>query len=46
MKNIFIIGGASYNSVITLDEFPKAIPQTIHNCDFNETIGILEQVKH
>lgn len=39
MKNIFIIGGASYNSVITLDEFPKAIPQTIHNCDFNETIG-------
>tara|TARA_R110001583_G_scaffold162719_1_gene314949 strand:- start:374 stop:1267 length:894 start_codon:yes stop_codon:yes gene_type:complete len=39
MENIFIIGGASYNSVITLDEFPKAIPQTIHNCDFNETIG-------
>jgi len=39
MKNIFVIGGASYNSVITLDEFPKAIPQTIHNCDFNETIG-------
>lgn len=39
MKNIFIIGGASYNSVITLDEFPKAIPQTIHNCHFNETIG-------
>jgi len=39
MKNIFIIGGASYNSVITLDEFPKAIPQTIHNCRFNETIG-------
>lgn len=39
MKNIFIIGGASYNSVITLGEFPKAIPQTIHNCHFNETIG-------
>ncbi len=39
MKSIFIIGGASYNSVITLDEFPKAIPQTIHNCHFNETIG-------
>ncbi len=39
MKNIFIIGGASYNSVITLAEFPKAIPQTIHNCHFNETIG-------
>lgn len=39
MKNIFVIGGASYNSVITLDEFPEAIPQTIHNCDFDETIG-------
>ena len=39
MKTIFIIGGASYNSVITLDEFPKAIPQTIHNCHFDETIG-------
>lgn len=39
MKNIFIIGGASYNSVITLDEFPQAIPQTIHNCHFNETVG-------
>ncbi len=39
MKNIFIIGGASYNSVITLDEFPQAISQTIHNCYFDETIG-------
>ncbi|SNR35524.1 carbohydrate kinase family protein [Lutibacter flavus] len=39
MENIFIIGGASYNSVITLDEFPVAIPQTIHNCHFKETIG-------
>ncbi len=39
MENIFIIGGASYNSVITLDEFPEAIPQTIHHCHFNETIG-------
>ena len=39
MKNIFIIGGASYNSVITLEDFPKASPQTIHTCKFNETIG-------
>jgi len=39
MKNIFIIGGASFNSVITLDEFPKPEPMTIHNCHFNETIG-------
>ncbi|WP_291799892.1 carbohydrate kinase family protein [Lutibacter sp.] len=33
------MGGASYNSVITLDEFPQAISQTIHNCYFDETIG-------
>jgi len=39
MKSAFIIGGASYNSVITLDELPEAMPQTIHNCHFNETIG-------
>ncbi|MDD7885761.1 carbohydrate kinase family protein [Flavivirga sp. 57AJ16] len=39
MKNVFVIGGASFNSVITLDEFPEALPQTIHKCQFNETIG-------
>ncbi|AMC10096.1 kinase [Lutibacter profundi] len=39
MKSIFISGGASYNSVIALDEFPQVIPQTIHHCHFNETIG-------
>lgn len=39
MKNIFIIGGASYNSVISLEDFPKSVPQTIHSCEFDETIG-------
>lgn len=39
MKQIFVSGGASWNSIITLDEFPKAIPQTIHHCHFNETLG-------
>ena len=39
MKKVFICGGASYNSVITLDEFPSPEPQTIHQCHFNETIG-------
>lgn len=39
MKKVFISGGASYNSVITLDEFPKPESQTIHQCHFNETIG-------
>jgi sugar/nucleoside kinase (ribokinase family) len=39
MKKVFICGGASYNSVITLDEFPEPVSQTIHQCPFNETIG-------
>jgi phosphoenolpyruvate-protein kinase (PTS system EI component) len=29
MKSVFIMGGASYNSIITLNEFPKEIAQTI-----------------
>lgn len=39
MKSVFTCGGASWNSVITLETFPDNIPQTIHNCDFDETLG-------
>lgn len=39
MKKVFVSGGVSFNSVITLDEFPQAVPQTIHHCDFIESIG-------
>ena len=39
MKKVFISGGTSWNSVITLDEFPEAIAKTIHECDFDETLG-------
>lgn len=39
MKKVFTCGGASWNSVITLDKFPGDIAQTIHNCNFDETIG-------
>lgn len=39
MTKIFIAGGASYNSIIHLDEFPTATPQTIPNCRFHETVG-------
>lgn len=39
MKKIFTCGGTSWNAVITLDEFPLAVPQTIHDCIFNETLG-------
>ncbi|MEC3908885.1 PfkB family carbohydrate kinase [Tamlana sp. 2201CG12-4] len=38
-NDVFVVGGASYNSVITLEDFPKPLPQTIHNCHFKETIG-------
>jgi len=40
MKNkVFVAGGSSYNSIITLDDFPTTKPQTIHSCIYNETIG-------
>lgn len=39
MKKIFISGGVSYNSVITLEKFPDNKPQTINNCNHIETIG-------
>lgn len=39
MKKVFTCGGASWNSVITLEAFPENIPQTIHQCDFDETLG-------
>jgi sugar/nucleoside kinase (ribokinase family) len=38
-KKIFVCGGVSYNAVITLPEFFKPKPQTIHSCEYNETIG-------
>ncbi|MHC1778145.1 MAG: carbohydrate kinase family protein [Lentimicrobium sp.] len=39
MKNVFIAGGVSIDSIIYLPEFPEPIPQTIHECRFIETIG-------
>ncbi|MBK6964296.1 MAG: carbohydrate kinase family protein [Bacteroidales bacterium] len=39
MKKVFIAGGVSIDSIIYLPEFPEPIPQTIHECRFNETIG-------
>lgn len=39
MKKVFISGGVSYNSVITVENFPGHKPQTIHNCKHIETIG-------
>lgn len=39
MYKVFVCGGASYNSVITLKKFPRAVSQTIHSCNYLETIG-------
>ncbi|MEM6719341.1 MAG: carbohydrate kinase family protein [Bacteroidota bacterium] len=39
MKKIFIIGGTTFDHIISLEDFPKATPQTIHQADFNETVG-------
>ncbi len=38
-KKIFIAGGASFDSIITLPDFPGKVPQTIHQCEFKETTG-------
>lgn len=39
MKHIFIIGGTTFDHIVSLPVFPEAIPQTIHNCSFFETTG-------
>lgn len=39
MKKIFVAGGASYNNVVQLEEFPAASPATYHHCEYNEGIG-------
>ena len=38
-KSILILSGASYDSIIYLDEFPKPVPQTIHQSIFTEGPG-------
>ncbi len=39
MKKVFVIGGTTFDHIISLDNFPKPIPQTIHNASFHETTG-------
>jgi sugar/nucleoside kinase (ribokinase family) len=39
MHKIFIAGSVSFDSIVSLPEFPAPVPQTIHECRFNETIG-------
>lgn len=39
MKNVLVIGGTTFDSIIYLKELPNPEPQTIHYAPFNETLG-------
>ncbi|MNO22086.1 Pseudouridine kinase [compost metagenome] len=39
LKNVLIIGGTTYDSIISLPELPQPESQTIHYAPFHETIG-------
>ena len=39
MQRVFVIGGTTFDHIISLPEFPKPIPQTIHEASFHETTG-------
>ncbi|KUP06212.1 kinase [Bacillus coahuilensis p1.1.43] len=39
MKKILVIGGTTYDSIITLEHLPEPKSQTIHYAPFHETIG-------
>ena len=38
-EHTFILGGTTFDHIISLPEFPKPVPQTIHQTSFFETIG-------
>ena len=39
MKKIFIIGGTTFDHIISLESFLEPVPQTIHRAMFNEATG-------
>jgi acarbose 7IV-phosphotransferase len=39
MERIFIIGGTTFDHIVSLPEFPQPVPQTIHQASFHETTG-------
>lgn len=39
MGHIFIIGGTTFDHIVSLPEFPQPLPQTIHQATFHETTG-------
>lgn len=39
MSHVFVIGGTTFDHIVSLPEFPNAVPQTIHEAPFNEATG-------
>jgi acarbose 7IV-phosphotransferase len=39
MSHILILGGTTYDHIVSLSEFPQPVPQTIHNTSFFEGPG-------
>jgi len=39
MEHIFVIGGTTFDHIVSLPEFPQPVPQTIHQASFHETTG-------
>jgi len=39
MKKILILGGTTFDHIVTLDKFPEPIPKTIHSAPFHEATG-------
>lgn len=39
MKNVLVLGGTTFDSIIYLDKLPEQKSQTMHYVPFNETIG-------
>lgn len=39
MSHILILGGTTFDHIVTLNALPSPIPQTIHHANFNETVG-------
>ncbi|MEF2966253.1 carbohydrate kinase family protein [Paenibacillus sp. M1] len=39
MLNVLVLGGTTYDSIISLPKLPEPVPQTIHAAPFHETVG-------
>jgi acarbose 7IV-phosphotransferase len=39
MQSVFILGGTTFDQIVSLEQLPGAVPQTIHQAGFHETTG-------